>query len=107
MPILDRLVDAGVDALQSIDPIAGVDIAEVKRRVGDKVLPHRQCEPGQAARGHAGGDCRERAVLPGACLAGGGYIYGSCNRSFPCVPLDNYLYMLDIWREYGPSPLGN
>ena len=37
MPILDQLVECKPDALHSLDPMAGVDIREVKRLVGDKV----------------------------------------------------------------------
>jgi uroporphyrinogen decarboxylase len=37
MPILDQLVSCGPNALHSLDPQAGVDIAEIKRLVGDKV----------------------------------------------------------------------
>ena len=37
MPILDQLVSTNPHALHSIDPMAGVDIREVKRLVGDKV----------------------------------------------------------------------
>jgi uroporphyrinogen decarboxylase len=37
MPILDQLVECEPHALHSIDPQAGVDLAEVKRLVGDKV----------------------------------------------------------------------
>lgn len=37
MPILDQLVQTNPHALHSIDPQAKVDIAEVKRLVGDKV----------------------------------------------------------------------
>jgi uroporphyrinogen decarboxylase len=37
MPILDQLVEANPHALHSLDPQAGVDIAEVKRRYGDRL----------------------------------------------------------------------
>ncbi|MDQ1258061.1 MAG: Uroporphyrinogen deCOase protein, partial [Candidatus Hydrogenedentes bacterium] len=37
MPILDQLIGLGADCLQSIDPMAGVDIAEVKRRTHGKL----------------------------------------------------------------------
>ncbi|MFH1907838.1 MAG: uroporphyrinogen decarboxylase family protein [Chloroflexota bacterium] len=37
MPILDQLVQANPHALHSLDPQAGVDIAEVKRQYGDKI----------------------------------------------------------------------
>ncbi|MBE0410511.1 MAG: hypothetical protein IBX69_12355, partial [Anaerolineales bacterium] len=37
MPIIDQLVEANPHALHSLDPQAGVDIAEVKRRYGDQL----------------------------------------------------------------------
>jgi len=37
MPILEQMVSCGPDALHSLDPQGGVDLAEVKRLVGDRV----------------------------------------------------------------------
>ncbi|HIQ96408.1 MAG TPA: LacI family DNA-binding transcriptional regulator [Candidatus Limivivens merdigallinarum] len=37
MPILDLIVDCKPDAIHSLDPQSGVDLAEVKRLYGDKV----------------------------------------------------------------------
>ena len=37
MPILDSLVDANPHALHSLDPQGGVNLGQVKRRVGDKL----------------------------------------------------------------------
>ena len=105
MPLLDRLVAPGIDALQSIDPIAGVDIADVKRRIGDRVCLIGNVDLAKLQQG----PWSEIATSARYCLAhaavGGGYIYGSCNSIFQGVPLENYLYMLDIWRGTGPSPL--
>ncbi len=105
MPLLDRLVAPGIDALQSIDPIAGVDIAEVKRRVGDKICLIGNVDLAKLQQGPLE-DIRTSAEY---CLQhaaqGGGYIYSSCNSIFQGVPLENYLYMLEIWRATGPSPL--
>jgi uroporphyrinogen decarboxylase len=105
MLLLDRLVDAGVDALHSIDPIAGVDIAEVKRLVGDRVCLIGNVDLAKLQQGPPEDiEASARYCLEHAS-AGGGHIYGSCNSIFEGVPLENYLYMLDIWREFGPSPL--
>ncbi len=105
MLLLSRLVDAGADALQSIDPMAGVDIAQVKRLVGDKICLIGNVHLGKLQSGTRD-EIRESAEY---CMRyggkGGGYIYGSCNSIFPGVPAENYLYMLDLWRESGPSPL--
>ena len=105
MLLLERLVDAGIDALHSIDPIAGVDIAAVKRLVGDRVCLIGNVDLSTLQRG----PLEEIAASARYCLEhgarGGGYIYSSCNSIFPGIPLENYLYMLEIWRETGPSPL--
>lgn len=105
MPLLDRLVAPGVDALQSIDPIAGVDIAEVKRRVGGRVCLIGNVDLAKLQQG----PLEEMEASARYCLEkarpGGGYIFGSCNSIFKGVPLANYLRMLEIWKEYGLSPV--
>ena len=42
MPIIDQLAECAPDALHSLDPQGGVDIAEVKKRYGEPALPDRQ-----------------------------------------------------------------
>lgn len=105
MPLLERLVEPGIDALQSIDPIAGVDIAEIKHRVGDRICLIGNVDLAKLQQGpRAEIEASARYCLDHAS-PGGGYIYGSCNSIFKGVPLENYLFMLEIWKEYGPSPL--
>ncbi|NIV35141.1 MAG: hypothetical protein GWN58_38520 [Anaerolineae bacterium] len=105
MLLLERLVDAGIDALHSIDPIAGVDIAEVKRLVGDRVCLIGNVDLAKLQQG----PLEDIEASARYCLQhgspGGGYIYGSCNSIFEGVPLENYMYMLSLWQESGPSPL--
>ena len=36
-PILESLIDTGIDAIHPIEPTAGMDIGEVKQRYGDRV----------------------------------------------------------------------
>lgn len=36
-PIMDVYIDTGIDRPHSIDPISGMDIGDVKRKVGGKV----------------------------------------------------------------------
>jgi len=108
MPILDQLLDCRPHVLQSIDPMAGMDIAEVKRLTFGRMalMGNVQCSvlqegPPEAIR---------RSVL--YCLehasAGGGYVFSSSNTIFPGVPLDNYRLMLDVFREFcgGIRPAG-
>ncbi len=99
MPILDQLVDCRPHGLHSIDPMAKVDIKEVKRLVGDKV-----CLCGNV-------DCSlmqtgtEAEVIQSAeyCLThgkpGGGYIFCTSNVPFKGLPPDRYNLILDVWKR--------
>jgi len=105
MPILDRLVAPEIDALHSIDPIAGVDIAKVKMLVGDQVCLIGNVNVAKVQQGPLEEIAESARYCLEHCSSGGGYIFGTCNSVFEGVPLENYLYMLDIWRGFGPSPL--
>ncbi|HOZ48779.1 MAG TPA: uroporphyrinogen decarboxylase family protein [Candidatus Hydrogenedentes bacterium] len=100
MPILDQLVGLQAHCLQSIDPMAGVDIAEVKKLTYGRLalMGNVQCNllqdgPIEAIRASAL-YCLEHAS------PGGGYIFSTSNTVFPGMPLSNYEYMLDVFREF-------
>ena len=103
MPILDQLISVGADCLQSIDPMAGVDIAEVKKRTHGKLalMGNVQCSLLQ--------DGPEEAIRRSAlyCLehasSGGGYVFSTSNSIFEGLPLDNYEYMLSVFREFNAT----
>ncbi len=102
MPILDQLVSTGIDALHSLDPMAGVDIAEVRRIVGPRLclIGNVNCAFVQAGTRD---QIRDSALY---CLRHGGvdagaYIYSTSNCIFTGVPMDSYLYMLELRREHG------
>jgi len=99
MPILDQLVDCKPHALHSLDPAAGVDIKEVKARVGHKVA---LCGNVQCTALQSGTD---EEVIAGAryCLThgktGGGYIFTTSNLPFRGIPPHRYQMILDVWKE--------
>ncbi|MCS6860586.1 MAG: hypothetical protein NZT92_09745, partial [Abditibacteriales bacterium] len=105
MPILDQLVSCQPHALHSIDVQArDMDFAVVKRLVGDKV-----CLIGgvNCALLQTGTD--EEIIAH--CLytlqhgmPGGGYIYSTTNVAFKGLPLERYLLMLEVRRQYGWYP---
>ena len=99
MPILDQLVQANPHALHSLDPQAGVDIAEVKRRYGDRV-----CLIGNVNCGllDTGTPDEIRASARYALehgSPGGGYIFSTSNCIYTGMPLASYELMLQVWRE--------
>lgn len=99
MPIIGRLVEAGPHALHSIDPMAGVDIREVKRLYGSRVA---LCGNVHCAALQTGTDEQVRASAE-YCLKygkeGGGYIFSTSNVPFKGMPPERYRMILDIWRE--------
>lgn len=101
MPILDQLAQSNPHALHSIDPQAGVDIAEVKRLVGDRL-----CLIGNVNCGLLDtGTKAERAASVRYALQngmpGGGYIFATSNCIYTGMQLQRYDEMLEIWRREG------
>lgn len=104
MPILDSLVEANPHALHSLDPQGGVDLAEVKRRVGDQValIGNVNCALlNSGSEEEIAADVR-RALRDG--MPGGGYIFSTSNCVYTGMPLENYQFMLDVWRREGVYP---
>jgi uroporphyrinogen decarboxylase len=101
MPILDSLVSARPHALHSLDPQGGVDIAEVKRLVGDKVCLIGNVDCGLMDTG------TDQEVIESARYAlksgmkGGGYIFSTSNSVYTGMKLKRYELMLDVWRKEG------
>ncbi|TKJ37911.1 hypothetical protein CEE37_13180 [candidate division LCP-89 bacterium B3_LCP] len=104
MPILDRLVSASPHAIHSLDPQGGVDIAEVKELVGDKVCLIGNVNCGLMDTG------TDEEVIESARYAlkrgmpGGGYIFSTSNCVYTGMQLKRYELILDVWRKEGNYP---
>ena len=99
-PILEDWISPGMHMLHSLDPMAGMDMAEVKRMTYGKValMGNVQCNllqdgPDEAIRASA-----RYALRHGA--PGGGYFFSSSNTIFPGLPLRNYEIMLEELEAY-------
>ena len=101
MPILDQLVQASPHALHSLDPQAGIDIAEVKRLCGDRLCLIGNVNCGLLDTGTEE-ECAESARY---CLKhgmpGGGYIFSTSNCVYTGMRLARYELILDVWRKEG------
>ncbi|MHA1608282.1 MAG: uroporphyrinogen decarboxylase family protein [Candidatus Freyarchaeota archaeon] len=106
MPILDLIVEAGFDGLHSLDPVAGVDIAEVKRRVGDKLCLLGNIDVSYVLS-HGSKEDVEEAVKRTIEVAapGGGFILSPTNMH-PGVKPENLRWMVEAARRYGVYPIG-
>jgi uroporphyrinogen decarboxylase len=105
-PLMDMIVDSGIDCLDPIDPVAGMDLAEVKQKFGRRI----------ALKGNV--DCSHLMTLgtPEQVAAatrdalrigapGGGFILSSSNSIHSSVKPENYMAMLRTLKEFGTYPI--
>lgn len=101
--VVPRLVECGLDALQSLQPEAqGMEAAELKRRFGGRlafqggVSVQRTMPYGTPQEIAA-----EVQYLAGALGRGGGYIFGTAHNVQADTPVENVLALMQAYREYG------
>jgi len=101
-PILDMIIDSGIDCLDPIDPQAGMDLAEVKAKYGDRVALKGNVDCAQLMTFGTPAEVVEattEALRIG--MPGGGYILSSSNSIHSAVKPENYVAMLETWRKFG------
>ena len=104
MPIADLLADTGIDVLQTLTPppVGDTDLAELKRRIGDRV-----CLMGYVdliyvvQRGTP--ELIDQTVKQAIEIAGPtGFILGSSDSFRDGTPVENIRAYFDAARRYGP-----
>lgn len=100
-PILELMAETGVDAIEPLDPLGGVDIADAKKRIGNKVclmggvntLTLLQGTPEQVL------DEARKCIEKGA--AGGGYMLGSGDDIPQAAPRENVAALVEAAKKFG------
>jgi len=104
-PLLDFVVDCRFDGLQSLEPTAGVDLAFVKKKVGDKL-----CLMGNIDVAHDLVYGTKDEVYNSVKYAiktggpGGGFMVSAANMH-PGVKVDNLKWMVEATKKFGDYPL--
>lgn len=106
MPIIDIIINAGIDCLDPIDPIAGMSLDHIKKTYGNRI-----CIKGNV-------DCANTLTIYGVeetieetknCIKtagpGSGFILSSSNSIHASVKPENYVAMLDTWKKYRDYPI--
>ena len=105
-PILDQIIGTGVDAINPIEPVARMDIGEVKSRYGDRVAVVGNIDCSHILS-EASLDQVESAVVE--CIRkaspGGGHIISSSNSIHSAVKPENYAAMIAAAKRYGTYPI--
>ena len=103
---LDSIIEAGVDAFHPVDPLAGMDIGEVKQKYGDKLCLMGNVNCASTLSFGSVEEVRHetKEVIRKAGI-GGGLIVASNNSIHSAVKPENYVEMVHIIKEYGKYPL--
>lgn len=103
MPILNQIVDAEPDALHSIDPQGGMNLAYVRRIYGDKVatIGNVNCGLLQTGTDSQVDEDVRRCLHEGMDDGKNGYIFSTSNCIYTGLPLSRYERILRILEKEG------
>jgi uroporphyrinogen decarboxylase len=93
-PLLEDLAGSGLNALQAIDPVAGMDIRQAKVVVGDRLCLCGNMDCGLLQFGPPEKIRETTRQLVRDLGPQGGFVLGASNAVVPAVPLEHYRQML-------------
>ena len=101
-PIIDMLIEAGIDCLHPIDPLAGMDLEKVKREYGGRIciMGNVNCA-GSLVYGNPEDIIKEVKECIRVAGPDGGYILSSSNSIPNSVKAENYVAMVDSVHKFG------
>lgn len=100
--MLADIAACGFDGLHSLQPSAGMDIAQVKREYGDRLCLMGNIDLDYImtfATPREVSDTVKRTI--DAAADGGGYILSTCNTLIDAIPVDNALAMYETAEAHG------
>ncbi len=102
--IFDELIECGIDAYQSLEVKAGLDVVELKKRYRNRLAFVGNIDVRDVLTGSR--EALKRDVLRRLNAAkGGGYIPMSDHSVPDNVPVENYDYYMELLERYGRYPL--
>jgi len=98
---LEDLAGSGLDALQAIDPVAKMDMAKVKAKVGDRLCLCGNIDCGLLLTGAPEAIYAATRELLLSCKPAGGFALGASNAVQEEISPQNYRAMIQAWRDFG------
>lgn len=99
-PLLEMIAEAGVDGYQSIDILGGMDLVDVKRRIGEKVCLVGNVDLRIIEKGSSEDIRKDVERCIGSAAGGGGYILCSSGAILESSP-ENLITMISHARKIG------
>lgn len=101
----DFLINCGVDGYMEIDYGAGMDLGKLKKEFGGKITFLGNMDCGNILSFSSPDEIRRitHEILD-AGYGDGGHIFSASNAITPSIPLENYMAMVNAYREYFSLP---
>ena len=100
--IMDDLVKMGFDGINPLEPSAGMDLANVKSRYGDRLCLLGNIDCGELLCNGSEADVEDAVREAIAAAApGGGYVLCSSNSIHPGVNPENFIAMVRAAKTHG------
>lgn len=98
--IMDKIVELGFDGLQSLQPTARMDIAQIKEKYGDKLCLWGNIDLNYVMS-YAPAEEVKQVVRDTVKVAspGGGFILSTCNVMIDCIPNENIWALVEAGEE--------
>ena len=100
-PILDQLVECNAHELHSLDPQAGIDIAQVKQQYGNRVCLIGNVDCGLIQTGTRDEVVESTRYALRNGMPNGGYIFSTSNCVYTGMQLSRYDLIMDVWKREG------
>ncbi len=100
LPLMNDLIEAGIDALQPIEAKCNLDVRELKQSVGKRLTLFGNIDIRVLKGSKEEIEEEVKSKLPVA-KEGSGYIYHSDHSVPPSVSFENYKFTLEMIRKYG------
>lgn len=101
MPIMDRVLESGLSAIQCVDPVAGMDIVELKKSVHGKLALIGNINCADLQFGPVEKIDEEVKHIVEGCKGDGGFVLCGCNAIFKGIPAEYYQVVVEGRYKHG------
>lgn len=102
LPLMDMIIEAGVDGVHSLEPAAGINLAEVKEKYGDKLCLIGNIDIANLLPyGTKDEVSKEVKKAINAAAPGGGYILATCSAVTDACKPENFATQISTGRKFG------
>lgn len=102
MGILNDLIECSIDGLNPLEPLAGMDIGKIKRRIGEKVVLIGNIDCSHLLPFGTTEEVRKEVKKTiEVAASGSGFILASSSELHNEIPLENILAFIEYGKKYG------